>query len=42
MLNVAVLPESVPDPRSVAPSKKLTVPAGAPAVDVSVAVNVTD
>ena len=38
----AVPPVSAFDPRTVAPSRKLTLPVGVPAAEVTVAVNVTD
>jgi hypothetical protein len=41
MVNVAVLPDSVPEPIFVAPSKNVTVPVGVPDADVTVAVKVT-
>jgi hypothetical protein len=36
---VATRPESVPDPSSVLPSRKVTLPVGAPDVALTVAVN---
>ena len=42
MLNVAVLPESVPVPMVVVPSRKATVPVGVPAREVTVAVKVSN
>ena len=42
VVNVATLPTSGAVARVTAPSRKLTVPVGSPAVDVTVAVNVTD
>ena len=42
VLNVEVLPVSVAEPSKIAPSRKFTVPPGAPTVDVTVEVNVTD
>jgi len=41
VLNAAELPERVPDPSNVAPSKKFTVPVGVPPEEVTVAVSVT-
>jgi hypothetical protein len=41
VLNVAVLPDSDPDPILVAPSKNVTVPVGVPEAVVIVAVKVT-
>jgi hypothetical protein len=35
-------PFNTPDPKVIAPSLKVTVPAGTPAVEVTVAVNVAD
>jgi hypothetical protein len=40
VVNDATPPLRVPEPSAVAPSKKLTVPVGVPAGDVTVAVNV--
>ena len=42
MARLAAPEESVAVPRVAAPSLKVTVPVGTPAVDVTVAVNVTD
>ncbi len=41
VVNVAVLPDSVPDPIFVASSKNVTVPVGVPDAVVTVAVKVT-
>ena len=42
MLIVPTSPESVAEPRRVAPSKKFTVPVTGSVVELTVAVNVTD
>lgn len=42
VLNAAMPPESAPEPSSATPLKKFTVPVGVPAVEVTVAVSVTD
>ena len=41
MLKVAVVPDNVPVPRFVAPSKNVTVPVGVPDAPLIVAVKVT-
>ena len=41
MLNVAVVPDRVPDPMFVVPSKNVTVPVGVPEAVDTVAVKVT-
>ena len=41
VVSVATPPESVPRPRGVVPSRKLTVPVGTPAGEDTVAVSVT-
>jgi hypothetical protein len=42
VVKVAWVPDNVPVPMAVPPSRKVTVPVGVPPVDVTVAVNVTD